>query len=134
MEFTANEAIYLQIAGYVGENILRQQWPPDGKIPSVRDLAAELQVNPNTVMRTYDLLQSQAVIYNKRGLGFFVAPDAEQRVLAYRRERFLQQELPTFFNTISLLGIGFEELSQRYEQFKAAPAAALPISTTSHEK
>nr|GFD52108.1 hypothetical protein [Tanacetum cinerariifolium] len=65
MEFTNNEAIYLQIAGYVGDNILRQQWPPDGKIPSVRDLAAELQVNPNTVMRTYDFLQNQGTVYNK---------------------------------------------------------------------
>jgi GntR family transcriptional regulator len=134
MEFNDNEAIYLQIAGYVGENILRQQWPPDGKIPSVRDLAAELQVNPNTVMRTYELLQSQSVIYNKRGLGFFVAPDAGPRVQAYRRERFLQQELPAFFNTISLLGIGFEELSQRYEQFKQVPGVPLPLSTTPHEK
>jgi GntR family transcriptional regulator len=133
MEFNDNEAIYLQIASYVGENILRQQWPPDGKIPSVRDLAAELQVNPNTVMRTYDLLQSQEVIYNKRGLGFFVAPDAASRVQAGRRERFLQHELPAFFNTISLLGIGFEELSQRYAHFKAAPGAPVSLAS-SHEK
>ena len=123
MEFTDNEAIYLQIATYVGEHILRQQWLPDQKIPSVRDLAAELQVNPNTVMRTYEFLQSQGAVYNKRGLGFFVAPDARQKVRDYRRERFLQQELPAFFNTISLLGIGLEELRQRYEQFQAAPAA-----------
>jgi DNA-binding transcriptional regulator YhcF (GntR family) len=133
MEFNDNEAIYLQIAGYVGENILRQQWPPDGKIPSVRDLAAELQVNPNTVMRTYDFLQTQGTLYNKRGLGFFVAPDAVQTVLTYRRERFLQQELPAFFNTISLLGIGFEELSRRYEQFKTTPSAPVPLAS-SHEK
>ena len=130
MEFNDNEAIYLQIAGYVGENILRQQWPPDQKIPSVRDLASELQVNPNTVMRTYELLQSQGVIYNKRGLGFFVAADAGQKVQAYRRERFLQHELPAFFNTISLLGIGLAELAQRYEQFKAGQPATLPLSTT----
>ena len=123
MEFTDNEAIYLQIAGYVGEHILRQQWLPDQKIPSVRDLAAELQVNPNTVMRTYEFLQSQGAVYNKRGLGFFVAPDAGQKVRDYRRERFLQQELPAFFNTISLLGIGLDELRQRYEQYQAAPAA-----------
>jgi GntR family transcriptional regulator len=123
MEFTDNEAIYLQIAGYVGEHILRQQWLPDQKIPSVRDLAAELQVNPNTVMRTYEFLQSQGAVYNKRGLGFFVAPDAQQKVRDYRRERFLQQELPAFFNTISLLGISLEELRQRYEQFQAAAAA-----------
>ena len=132
MEFTDNEAIYLQIAGYVGEHILRQQWLPDQKIPSVRDLAAELQVNPNTVMRTYEFLQSQGAIYNKRGLGFFVAPEASQKVRDYRRERFLQQELPAFFNTISLLGIGFEELAQRYEQFKAAQAVTPSLST--HEK
>jgi len=132
MEFNDNEAIYLQIAGYVGEQILRRQWPPDQKIPSVRDLAAELQVNPNTVMRTYEFLQNQGAVYNKRGLGFFVAPDAEQKVQAYRRERFLQQELPAFFNTISLLGIGFEELAQRYDQFQAAQAAVLPLPA--HEK
>lgn len=134
MEFNDNEAIYLQIAGYVGEHILRQQWPPDNKIPSVRDLAAELQVNPNTVMRTYDFLQSQGAIYNKRGLGFFVAPDAVQQVQAYRRERFLQQELPAFFNTISLLGISLDELAPRYEQFKAGQVAPLPLAPSAHEK
>ncbi len=126
MEFNDNEAIYLQIASYVGEQVLRQQWPPDHKIPSVRELAAELQVNPNTVMRTYELLQSQETIYNKRGLGFFVAPDAAQRVRAYRRERFLQQELPAFFATISLLGIDLAEIKQRYDQFQAsAPTPSL---------
>jgi len=129
MQFSDNEAIYLQIAGYVGEHILRGQWPPEQKIPSVRDLAADLQVNPNTVMRTYDLLQSQGALYNKRGIGFFVAPDAAERVQAYRRERFLQHELPAFFHTISLLGIGFEELRQRYDQYSAAPAATpAPLS------
>jgi GntR family transcriptional regulator len=129
MEFNDNEAIYLQIAGYVGENILRQQWPPDQKIPSVRDLAAELQVNPNTVMRTYEFLQSQGVVYNKRGIGFFVDPDASQKVRAYRRERFLQHELPAFFNTISLLDISLAELQQRYAQFKEEQATPLPLST-----
>jgi GntR family transcriptional regulator len=129
MEFNDNEAIYLQIAGYVGENILRQQWPPDQKIPSVRDLAAELQVNPNTVMRTYEFLQSQGVVYNKRGIGFFVDPDASQKVRAYRRERFLQHELPAFFNTISLLDISLAELQQRYAQFREEQATPLPLST-----
>lgn len=129
MEFNDNEAIYLQIAGYVGENILRQQWPPDQKIPSVRDLAAELQVNPNTVMRTYEFLQSQGVVYNKRGIGFFVDPEAGQKVRAYRRERFLQHELPAFFNTISLLDISLAELQQRYAQFKQEQATPLPLST-----
>ncbi|WP_046244568.1 GntR family transcriptional regulator [Hymenobacter terrenus] len=128
MEFNDNEAIYLQIAGYVSERILRGQWPPDDKIPSVRDLAGELQVNPNTVMRTYEYLQSQMVIYNKRGIGFFVAPDGPQRVQEQRKARFLSQELPAFFRTIRLLGIALPEVQQRYEQFLADYPEPVSIS------
>ena len=117
MDFKENEAIYLQIAGYVSELILRGKWPPDFKIPSVRELAADLQVNPNTVMRTYELLQSQEVLYNKRGIGFFVAPAAAEQVLAQRRARFLTQELPDVFATMRLLGIGLPEVQRRYEEF-----------------
>ena len=117
MDFKDNEAIYLQIAGYVSELILRGKWPPDFKIPSVRELAADLQVNPNTVMRTYELLQSQEVLYNKRGIGFFVAPAAAEQVLAQRRARFLIQELPDVFATMRLLGIGLPEVQRRYEEF-----------------
>jgi len=117
MYFKDNEAIYLQIAGYVSELILRGKWPPDFKIPSVRELAADLQVNPNTVMRTYELLQSQEVLYNKRGIGFFVAPAAAEQVLAQRRARFLTQELPDVFTTMRLLGIGLPEVQRRYEEF-----------------
>ena len=75
MEFRDNEAIYLQIAALVSDNILLGKWPGEQKIPSVRDLAVELEVNPNTVMRSYEFLQNQGIIYNKRGLGLFVAPD-----------------------------------------------------------
>ncbi|OCX53406.1 GntR family transcriptional regulator [Mucilaginibacter sp. PPCGB 2223] len=118
MEFRNNEAIYLQIAAFVSEKILRGIWLPDEKIPSVRDLAIELEVNPNTVMRTYEFLQSQEVIFNKRGIGFFVATDGIQKVKAYRKERFLQQDLPEFFRNIYLLDITLEDLQNRYEKFK----------------
>ena len=117
MDFKDNEAIYLQIAGYVSELVLRGKWPPDFKIPSVRELAADLQVNPNTVMRTYELLQSQEVLYNKRGIGFFVAPAAGEQVLAQRRARFLTQELPGVFATMRLLGIDLAEVQRRYQEF-----------------
>lgn len=127
MEFKDNEAIYLQIAGYVSELILRGKWPPDSKIPSVRELAGDLQVNPNTVMRTYELLQSQEVLYNKRGIGFFVAPAAVAQVQAARRERFLSQELPEVFGTMLLLGIGLPEVQRRYEEFKNTQPQPLSI-------
>ncbi|PSR52527.1 GntR family transcriptional regulator [Adhaeribacter arboris] len=119
MEFRENEAIYLQIAAYVSENILLGKWLTEDKIPSVRDLAVELQVNPNTVMRTYEFLQNQEVIYNKRGIGFFVAPAGDKKIKSYRKERFLQQDLPEFFRNIFLLDINLEEIQQRYERFKA---------------
>jgi DNA-binding transcriptional regulator YhcF (GntR family) len=118
MEFRDNEAIYLQIAAFVSENILLGKWPAEQKIPSVRDLAIELEVNPNTVMRSYEFLQNQEVIYNKRGLGLFVAPDGYDKIKAYRKERFIQQELPDIFRNIYLLDIELEDMQQWYEQFK----------------
>jgi len=118
MEFRDNEAIYLQIAAYVSENILLGKWPAEQKIPSVRDLAIELEVNPNTVMRSYEFLQNQGVIYNKRGLGLFVAPDGYEKVKAYRKERFIQQDLNDFFTSIYLLDITLEDLQQLYKRFK----------------
>ena len=129
MEFKDNEAIYLQIAGYVSELILRGKWLTDSKIPSVRELAGDLQVNPNTVMRTYELLQSQEVLYNKRGIGFFVASAAVQQVQAARRERFLSQELPEVFGTMLLLGIGLPEVQRRYEEFKNTQPQPLPATS-----
>jgi len=118
MEFRDNEAIYLQIAAYVSDNILLGKWPAEQKILSVRDMAIELEVNPNTVMRSYEFLQSQGVVYNKRGLGLFVAPDAREKVKAYRKERFIQQELPVFFRTMYLLDMEPNDLQQWYAKFK----------------
>jgi len=118
MEFRDNEAIYLQIAAFVSENILVGKWPAEQKIPSVRDLAVELEVNPNTVMRSYEFLQNQGVIYNKRGLGLFVAPDGYDKIKAYRRDRFIEQDLQGIFRNMYLLDINFEEMQQWYEQFK----------------
>jgi len=115
MEFRENEAIYLQIAAFVGDNILVEKWIE--KLPSVRELAVDLQVNPNTVMRAYEFLQVKEVLINKRGIGLFVAPDAKEKLKDYRKERFLGQELPEFFKNISLLDISIEEIQQRYETF-----------------
>lgn len=118
MEFRENEAIYLQIAAYVSENIVLAKWAAEQKIPSVRDLAGELQVNPNTVMRACEFLQNQEIIYNKRGIGYFVTPDAIKKIKIYRKDRFLQQDLPRFFKNIYLLDISLADIQQRYEVFK----------------
>lgn len=117
MEFREKEAIYLQIAAYVGEQITLGKWPADEKIPSVRDLAVDLQVNPNTVVRAYEFLQNKSVISNKRGIGFFVETDAKIKIREYNKERFLSQDLPEFFKSIYLLDINVDEVIGRYQQF-----------------
>jgi GntR family transcriptional regulator len=119
MNFHNQTAIYLQIAEYIGEQILVQNWKPDDKVPSIRELAVQLEVNPNTVQRTYDFLQTREVIYTKRGLGYFVTPAAEQNYLDWRRETFIQNELPIFFKQMRLLRMDFDELEKRYEALLA---------------
>ena len=73
MEFGDSNAIYLQIADQLSENILLRKWSPGDRIPSVRELAVSVEVNPNTVMRTFNYLQEKGIIYNKRGIGYFVS-------------------------------------------------------------
>ncbi|MVM30579.1 GntR family transcriptional regulator [Spirosoma sp. HMF4905] len=117
MDFRDKQAIYLQIAEYVSEQVLLGRWPVGEKIPSVRDLAAELEVNPNTVMRTYDFLSQQGVIANKRGIGYFSAEDALDKIRTFRREQFLQNDLPQFFKNLTLLGINLREIETRYDAY-----------------
>lgn len=130
MEFKDNEAIYLQIAGLVCENILTGKWLAGAKILSVRDLAVELEVNPNTVMRSYELLQELGIVYNKRGQGLFVAEDGRERVVAFRKDNFVRQDLPGLFKNIYLLGVSMEEIQQQYEAWLAHQ----PVIKQSHHE
>jgi DNA-binding transcriptional regulator YhcF (GntR family) len=117
MDFNENKAIFLQIADLLCEQILADHWPPQEKIPSVREMGMTLQVNPNTVLRTYDFLQQKGIIFNKRGIGYFVEAEAKQRILTIRREDFFENTLPNFYKTITLLQIRPEEIIKRYEEF-----------------
>lgn len=67
MKFKESKSIYLQIADRINDEILQGQYAEEGRIPSVREYAATVEVNANTVVRTYDYLQGQEIIYNKRG-------------------------------------------------------------------
>ena len=117
MEFKDTQAIYLQIGDYVGEQILLDRWKEGDRILSVRELGVDLQVNPNTVMRTYDFLQTNEIIFNKRGVGYFVAEDAKTKIINYRRKQFLETELPYFFKNMQLLGMNFDDIKAQYEVF-----------------
>lgn len=116
MNFDNDKPIYLQLAGYVEEQILHQEWQAGHRIPSVRDMATEVGVNPNTVARTFSHLQDQEIIYNQRGIGYFVHEDARSKVLAERRRIFVEEQLPEIVRTMELLGISFTDLPLLYEK------------------
>lgn len=117
MEFNKQQPIYLQIAELICEQILMKKFREDERIPSVREMAVQLEVNPNTVMRTFEFLQGKEIIANKRGVGYFVAPDGIAKATDLRKKEFMEDELPRIFKTARLLNISFEELQKQYTAF-----------------
>jgi len=115
MEFKKNQAIYLQIADLICEHIITKQWPVGEKINSVREMAANIEVNPNTIMRTYSHLQNEGIIQNKRGIGYFVSEGAPEKVLELQRHEFVKEELPHIFKKMSLLKISMKEFQELYK-------------------
>jgi GntR family transcriptional regulator len=117
MDFKDQQAIYLQIADHVCENILLKKWQAGEKIISIRDLAVTIEVNPNTVQRAYDFLQQKEIISNRRGIGYFVENDAEKKIKAYRKDFFFENELPAVFKNMFLLGVSLKEFGTKYKRF-----------------
>lgn len=118
MEFSDNQAIYLQIADHFCENILLKKWNPGDRIPSVREMAVNIEVNPNTVMRTFNYLQEQGIIFNKRGIGYFVSEDGFQKTKALRKENFVKKELPNFFKEMELLNLSMDDIKTYYREYE----------------
>ena len=110
MEFKNNKGIALQIADNLSERILNGTIALEEKIPSVRELAAEMGVNPNTIVRSYAELQSKNIISNQRGIGYFVAMDAKNIIKEWRKQDFYTIELPEFVHQMNILGISYPEL------------------------
>lgn len=113
MEFDNNRPIYLQICDAICERILSGELTGESRIPSVREYGAEIEVNPNTVMRSYEKLTTDGLIYNKRGIGYFICPDAKERVLAAQRKEFMENDVPEFLRRMKLLGIDPESILSR---------------------
>ena len=117
MDFRDTPAIYIQIAEYVCEQILLKKWKLGDKIISIREMAETIEVNPNTVQRAYDFLQQQNIVSNRRGIGYFIEEDAHERILSFRREQFIEHELPVFLRNLYLLKVDIKEIKTRYEAF-----------------
>lgn len=110
MEYNEHKPIYLQNVDLMQEKILQGDWREEERIPSVREMGAMVGVNPNTIVRSYQLLESQEIIYNKRGLGYFVKEGAVARIKDNVKNEFIANELPQFKAKAQMLGITKDEL------------------------
>jgi DNA-binding transcriptional regulator YhcF (GntR family) len=108
MQFTDDKPIWRQIYELIAMRILSDEWPEGSRIVSVRELAQEVGVNPNTVMRSYERLDGDGIIFNRRGIGFFVAEGAKEHIREIERRKFLDEELPKLSERLNLLGLIIE--------------------------
>ena len=114
MEFSESKGIYQQIADQIRERILQGEWPAGERIPSIRELAIDLGVNPNTVTKSYQALMDREIIRNQRGRGYFVSSNATATILDEMRTEFVHDELPRLFRTMRVLNIGIDELAEYF--------------------
>ena len=111
MDFNNTQAIYLQLKDWMCEQLLSGKWEPGGRIPSIRELAVQFEVNPNTMMRAYEHLQQAEIIYNKRGIGYFAGEDAVEKILRIRRQKFINEEIPAFVRKMKLYRVDWKEVT-----------------------
>lgn len=117
MEFKGQQPIYLQIAELICNQILEGTYAEDDRLPSVREYATQVEVNVNTLVRSYDWLSQQGIIYNRRGLGYYVSPGAAERISSQRCRYFFDHTLPEVFTAMQTLGIEMGEVLRAHEQF-----------------
>ena len=115
MIFSNDKPIYIQMADRLCDEILSGVYQDDDRIPSVREYAVLLEVNTNTAVKAYEQLAREEVIYNKRGLGYFVTPGAKKQILKVRKQEFMKEKLPELFRQMQLLGITLEDVKDVYE-------------------
>ena len=114
MQFNNDRPIYLQLADRLADDIVAGTYADDDRVPSVREFAVQAEVNVNTAVKAFDQLAREEIIYNRRGLGYFVAPGARGRIVAARRAHFMSEVLPGLFRQMRLLGIGIDEVAERF--------------------
>jgi len=115
MTFNSDKPIYVQMADRLCDEILAGKYQDDDRIPSVREYAVLLEVNTNTAVKAYDELARANIIYNKRGLGYFVTPGAKQQIMEERKQDFMKQRLPELFRQMQLLNISIDDVIEAYK-------------------
>ena len=115
MDFHKQHPIYLQIADVLLEDILQKKLSDGERVPSVRELALSVQVNPNTVQRSYQWLQDEDIIVQKRGIGFFLCDKVYEKTLSIKRDELIKVTIPETIKQMKLLGIGIKEFESIYQ-------------------
>jgi DNA-binding transcriptional regulator YhcF (GntR family) len=118
MIFTNDKAIYIQIADRLCDEILSGVYKDDDHIPSVREYSVLLEVNTNTAVKAYEQLAREEIIYNKRGLGYFVTKGAKKQILKARKQEFMKERLPELFRQMQLLDITIEDVEEAYKSLQ----------------
>lgn len=114
---TSNEkTIFGKIAYLICEEILKGNYKSEDRLPGVRDLAVTYEINYNTVLRAMEVLQREEIVYQKRGIGYFVCPDAKKRLLKGQKDEFKRQQLPELFRQARILGISIDEIVEEWNK------------------
>lgn len=108
MPFSEEKPIWRQIYELIAMRVLSAEWAEGERVVSVREMAASVGVNPNTVMRSYEKLEADGIIYNRRGIGFFVSEGAKEHIRQLERQKFMDEELPKLRERLQLLGLMIE--------------------------
>ena len=112
IDFKSTKGIFLQIAENICHQILEGKLKTGERVPSVRDLAADFEVNRNTVLRTYALLDDTGIFENRRGVGFFVSAKAVRIIQTNEKKEFFTNDLPEFIQKVKLLKLNETDLSE----------------------
>ena len=120
MTFSNDKAIYVQMADRLCDEILAGKYQDDDRIPSVREYSVLLEVNTNTAVKAYDELARANIIYNKRGLGYFVTKGAKKQILKERKKAFMKERLPELFRQMQLLDISMDDVTEAYNSLQKA--------------
>ena len=118
MTFTNDKPIYIQMADRLCEEILSGVYKDDDRIPSVREYAVLLEVNTNTAVKAYEQLAREEIIYNKRGLGYFVTKGAKKQIMKARKQEFMKERLPELFRQMNLLDISIGDVEEAYRNLQ----------------
>lgn len=116
MDFQQSQPIFLQIADWLSDKVISGEIPTGGQIPSVREIAAETGVNPNTVQRAVERLLLNGIIQSQRGKGNFLTTDARERIINERKQRFFEQQLPRLATEMRLLGLPLEQIEKELKK------------------